>query len=439
MSLFGTGRREGIVAACLVTLLAVLAHLAAGWFADEPGVAAFRTALAGGIGSALAYRFLRAHGRSRYAAFLGGAAYGLSPLLHGLADAPREQFAAATAPLALEACCQLARPSRRTYYLPWLGVYLALPFAFGATVVACTSALLGLGMLLRVLTHTRGGDHQLAPAAVFATLLTAGVATACLLELDPTANWLDASRPLAIAQALGGSVTPLSVTRTLGPLCIWFALFGVLRRQRHATLPIWLGLAALGTLPAIAFSLPALLPHLRLVPELAYAPAAGLWLCVLAITVLGAAGLDDWLEQPLRRRGAHLTLLLATLMLSPALSAFSATVDPVQQATVLGTFAVLAATTIFWRRLGVLRFKNVLAAMALLMCVAPIVFAPPLQAPTVAIAAPAPLGEAATPATKPGRVRPATASDVVAFGWTGLGCALFASLAWAFAGRRRTG
>jgi hypothetical protein len=88
---------------------------------------------------------------------------------------------------------------------------------------------------------------------------------------------------------------------------------------------------------------------------------------------MGTAGLDDWLDQPQRRRGAHLWLLLATLFVAPALPLACASIDPIHLATVLGTFGLVAVVTTYWRRLGVLRFKNGLSTAALAAFAIPVI------------------------------------------------------------------
>ena len=98
MSLFGTGRKEGILAVCLIGLLTTTVHLAAAARHGLLRESGYITMLAGAIGGMLTYRFLRVQGRSRYAGFIGGIAYGMSPLFAGFVDSPREQLAARRRP-----------------------------------------------------------------------------------------------------------------------------------------------------------------------------------------------------------------------------------------------------------------------------------------------------------------------------------------------------
>jgi len=132
---------------------------------------------------------------------------------------------------------------------------------------------------------------------------------------------------------------------------------------------------------------------------------------VLAITVMGTAGLDHWLDQPQRRRGAHLWLLLITLFVAPALPLACSSINPLHVATVLGTFAILALLTLPWQRLGVLRFKNVMSTVAILAFALPVVMQ---TRPTASFAAP--MGEAA------------------ARSWLRVGEQLLAHPVWHFAG-----
>jgi len=223
-------------------------------------------------------------------------------------------------------------------------------------------------------------------------LATGAAAIVNLIWLDPLAGWLGAPRSPAIANVLSGETTPMVVVRVVGPFLVWFALLGILRRQRHVTTTLWLLLAIVGAMPTVLLAIPDLAGSMPNVLTTWAVPAVSWWLSVLAITVMGAAGLDDWLDQPLRRRGAHLWLLLVTLFVAPALPLAGAEVDPMHLCTVLGTFGVLAAVTLTWRRLGVLRFKNVLTTVALGAFTVPVLWRTPEPrqdaAPMADIAAP---------------------------------------------------
>ena len=388
MSLFGTGRKEGVLAVCIIGLVCALVHAAAAWRLAELSPASWLTAFCGAVGGMLTYRFLRVQGRSRYAAFLGGIAYGLSPLFAGLVGTPREQLAAALVPLGLEAIGQCDRPTSRRTWMPWVGLCLSAPFVVGITVVGTLATALGLGMLAVTVIRNGRGDVRVPLIGVFVALASGTAAVVNLIALDPLALWLGAPRSPAIAQILAGETTPMVVVRVVGPFLVWFALFGILRRQRHVTTSLWMLLALVGATPTVLLTIPDLSGSIPNVMTTWAVPAMSWWLSVLAITVMGAAGLDDWLDQPQRRRGAHLWLLLVTLFVAPALPLACAEIDPVHLVTVLGTFAALAAVTLTWRRLGVLRFKNVLTTVALGAFAVPVLW----RSPTMPLPA-APAGE----------------------------------------------
>tara|TARA_R110002072_G_scaffold269079_8_gene428323 strand:+ start:14601 stop:15905 length:1305 start_codon:yes stop_codon:yes gene_type:complete len=373
MSLFGTGRREGIFAVCLIGLLTSLTHLAAALRHGPLGEAAYVTILAAAVGGMLTYRFLRVQGRSRYAAFLGGVAYGMSPLFAGLVDTPREQLAAALVPLALEAAGHCDRPSTRRIWLPWAGLCIAVPFVFGVTVVATLATTLAVGMLAMTILRSGNGIDRVPLLAIFVTILIGALALTNLVWLDPLAGWLGNQQSTDPRNVLSGEATPMVVVRVVGPFLVWFALLGILRRQRHVNTSLWLMLAMVGAMPTIVLTIPGISASMPSVFTAWAVPAMSWWLSVLAITVMGAAGLDDWLDQPQRRRGAHLWLLLVTLFVAPALPLACASINLTHLATVLGTFGVVALATICWRRLGVLRFKNILSMIALAAFAIPVI------------------------------------------------------------------
>lgn len=378
MSLYGSGRAEGALAASAAGVVAASAHAAAGSGLIElaPNGQAWTTATAGAIGATLAYRFLRAQGRSRYAAFLCGAAYGMSPLFAGLQETPREQLAAALAPLALEAVARLQRPGWRQAWLPWLGVCLALPFSVGATVVGALATALCLCMLAVSALRNRAPSARGAVSIPALTLLGGCAAAVNLVALDPLGRALGPPRAPAIAEVLAGEAAPMVVVRVVGPFLVWFALFGVLRRQRNVNTTMWTLLALVGAAPTAWLAIPGVAAGRPDALSVWAVPAVSWWLSVLAVTVMGAAGLDDWLDQPLRRRGAHLWLLVSTLALAPALPLAGASLGPLHLTTVLGTFAALATLSLAWRRLGVLRFKSALTAIGLTAFALPVLWQP---------------------------------------------------------------
>ncbi len=414
MSLYGTGRKEGILAVCFIGILTAIAHLAAALrFGDlgALGEAAYVTIAAGAIGGMLTYRFLRAQGRSRYAAFLGGIAYGMSPLFAGLVESPREQLAAALAPLALEAAAQCNRPTWRHRWLPWAGLCFALPFVLGVTVVAMLASMLALGIMALTLLRCGRGADRLPLRATALSMVLGAACVSNLIWLDPLSAWLGTPRATELQSVLGGETTPMVIARVVGPFLVWFALLGILRRQRNVTTSLWLLIAVVGATPTVILSIPGMSASLPTVFTAWAVPAMSWWLSVLAITVMGTAGLDDWLDQPQRRRGAHLWLLVMTLFVAPALPLACSSINPLHLATVLGTFAILALLTTVWQRLGVLRFKNVMSTIAILAFGLPVV----LQSrPAASLAAP--MGE------------------VAAHSWLRVGEQLMAHPVWHFAG-----
>jgi hypothetical protein len=373
MSLFGTGRREGIIAVCLIGLLTAVTHLAAALRHGLIGESTYVTMIAGAVGGMLTYRFLRAQGRSRYAGFLGGAAYGMSPLFAGLIDTPREQLAAALVPLALEAACHCTRPSTQRIWLPWTGLCIAAPFVLGVTVIATLATTLAVGTLTITIIRSRQGIDHRQQSAIGLTILTGTLALTNLAWLDPLAGWLGNQQATHPQNVLSGEATPIVIVRVVGPFLVWFALLGILRRQRHVMTSLWLTLAMVGAIPTILLTIPGVSASTPAVSTVWTVATMSLWLSVLAITVVGTAGLDDWLDQPQRRRGAHLWLLLLTLFVAPALPLAGASGNPIHLATVLGTFGLVAMVSTCWRRLGILRFKNMLSMAALAAFAIPVI------------------------------------------------------------------
>jgi hypothetical protein len=153
--------------------------------------------------------------------------------------------------------------------------------------------------------------------------------------------------------------------RLAGPVLMMFAALGILRRQRHASIPRWLTVAVAGALPTFWCSdITAQTPGL-----LTLLPTAAWWLPLLAITVLGAAGLDDFLDLPLRRRTALPWLLAIAVATTPLLPLTAQA--PEQEWPLTGTILLLALLMPSWRRVGILRFKNVLATATLLALAVP--------------------------------------------------------------------
>jgi len=398
LSLYGTGRAEGFAAAALigtvVLLVQVLRQLQLHGLdveALEPALSAAATPALGGI---LCYRFLRGHGRSRYGAFLGGAGYALAPWLTAIALVPREQLAAALAPLALEVGSRCGLPAQRRKLLPVASFGLAAPFLAGPSVVAVLATGIAAMQLLGAAIAGELGDRLRLLRRFAVVALGAGILAASLWRIDALGPFLaSAAAPRAAAVIAAHRPTAPGIDlpallRLAGPVLLMFAALGVLRRQRHAGLWRWLLLAVLGGLPTLA--------KLWWTPPtqglLAVLPSAAFWLSVLAITMLGTAGLDDFLDHPQRRRTALPWLLALAVVGAPLvpLVAFS----PEAEWPLTVTILMLAALLPTWRRVGILRFKNVLATATVAALVVPALQVP-IPAPPAPLTPSAPAGETA--------------------------------------------
>lgn len=396
MSLYGTGRGEGVSAAVLASALVLMVRGLDVWLGDEDLLPGMQPAWMCALGAALCYRFLRAQSRSRYAAFLVCLAYGLSPWLLAMHISPREQLAAALAPLALEAACRVDRPTHRSQWLPWAWAGIAAPFVAGLTVVGMLAGMLCAALVARTfLCGDRDDERPLVRGVVVLGVLA--VLAACNLAwLDPLASWLPPADVVSPAFVLSAhrpyepGFDVAAVLRVPGPVLLTLALLGVLRRQRHVDTTLWIAIAVAGGLPTLFAAVPWLLAAAPTWASHPMLPAGAWWLTLLAIGVLGAAGLDDFLDLPLRRRTALPWLLALAVLGAPWLPVCGARVPEVEW-PLTATFVALALMLPAWRQLGILRFKNWLAAMALVALAIPMlqVYAEPPYGP------PAPLGEVA--------------------------------------------
>ncbi len=396
MSLYGSGRREGIGAVLVLTAVVLLVLLLGSLqvFGTTTDLcAAGRDALVPAFGGATCYRFLRAQRRSRYAAFLTAAGYALSPWLLAMGQAPREQLAAALAPLALEAVSRCDRPSQRRAWLPWTGLLLAAPWLAGATTIGGLTALLCGCLLLRLATCGDRSDAA-APAWGIAAAGVLGAVTAIsALALDPLQPWLPAPQygPLDVLHAHhagGHGIGIAAVLRVPGPVLLFFAVLGVLRRQRHTSIGTWLCLALAGAVPtALGALAPPGATALAFWHTIEHLPATAWWLTLLGTAVLAAAGLDDFLDLPLRRRTALPWLLASAVLLAPCIPFASPAPDLEWPLT--ATLLLLAVLMPLWRRLGILQFKNVLAVAVVLVLAVPALQVLPVTPPPPIGAAPA--------------------------------------------------
>ena len=395
MSLYGTGRREGI-GSVLVLGVIVLAVLLLGsllvFGRDTDLLQAGGDALVPAIGGATFYRFLRAQRRSRYVSFLTGAAYAVSPGMLLMLQAPREQLAAALAPLARDAMVRCDRPGQRRAWLPWTGLFVAAPFLAGVTTIGVIATLLCLLLLTRLAVCGDRSDATAEAWSLGGVLLLGGVAIASVLALDPLAPWLPDAAYGSLDVLHGhhaGShgLTTAAVVRVPGPVLLFFALLGVLRRQRHASIAHWLVLACAGAVPAV---LVAIVPPgafgFAFWHEIRQLPATAWWLTLLGVAVLAAAGLDDFLDLPLRRRTALPWLLALAVAAAPLIPL--AAQAPSLEWPLGATLLVLAMLMPLWRRLGILQFKNVLAVAVVVVLAVPALQVLPVASPIQLGAAP---------------------------------------------------
>jgi hypothetical protein len=381
LSLYGSGRWEGICAVVLIAVLVLVVHavgsfqvfgfeadfLRSTWMAAVPAIAGMTC-----------YRLLRAQRRSRFAAFLGGLAYAWSPWLVAMALAPREQLAVALAPMSLEAAFRCAHPSMRSVWLPWAGLCLALPFAAGASVVAMLAAVLAIASFWHTVAHGDQTDEKPPVAGMLLAALCGTLAAVSLAWLDLLGPLFGPATTLTSAEVLSAyrpgapTLDAASFLRVPGPLLIVFAVLGLMRRQRHVRARFWCYMAVLGAVPTGITMLP-WTPDwwdsaLATAPML---PASSWWLTLLGITVLGTAGLDDFLDLPLRRRTALAWLFALTVLISPLVPTFGS-VAPTLEWPITGTFLLMALLLNTWRRLGILGFKRLLAIAAVLVLAIPL-------------------------------------------------------------------
>ncbi|GAB4152921.1 MAG: hypothetical protein Fur0037_21750 [Planctomycetota bacterium] len=326
-------------------------------------------ALHAAIASATFYRFLRAYGRSRYASFLGGGSYGLSAwLLAAMATLP-QAAAAAWLPLQLEAVVRTTTPGKYRRGTAMLPFALALPFATGGTILATIGLLVALSMLFglqrRMLSHERPRVRaRTGFALVLAAMLTAPEWLA-FAQLGVGASHFEPPR----IPGLWTEAQPIAWISELGVLALVLLPLALLRSQPRARIWPWL-VSTLGAAAAIA-----LLAGGRLVLDLP-APLpdalwnASLWLCTTGVLVLATASLDDFLGSPQRRPWSLYAVPAASIAAVSCLALlrpewFSRLMEtPGPWVAALAT--VLAAVLLpFWRALGVLRWKQAFALVAL--------------------------------------------------------------------------
>lgn len=313
----------------------------------------FLVAAHAALACALAFRFLRAQGRSRFAAFVGGAAYGLGAHSGALSGNLAELAAIAWAPLAIELFLRFARSPDQRLAGALLAPALAVAFATGGTVTA--------GALTIVLTVWWIRRAQREPERRLA-FVGAGIAAPVVLLLLLAPIWLSVAEvPKSVINVWPPADLGAALQRITGPLLTFLALLGLMRDQRHTPAERWVPIAGIAivaaiVLPFVPSPFPSPAPWQRV-------PMALWWPLHLALVVLGASGLDDFLDTPLRRREATAWLLIGSALLAPIGYLLGADTHRFHvEATVLLALALLFTS---WRWLGILGFKTVLAAAAI--------------------------------------------------------------------------
>ena len=381
------------------------------WF----GIGALPTVMAlhGALASLLMYRFVRAQPTSRFVAFLGGGLWGLGWFFQAQLDRLPEAAACAWLPLCLESLWRLTRPGNRRGATAALAVGVAAMVMTGGFAVTRV-ALLALGLMTAWNIQRLGASDRL---ATLGSLAIGGLG-ALLLCAPAWLDWLQFAAVLEPADPLGtplpagavwGVLSPTLLSsdalHELGPRLVareslalalfpgtatlLFAVMGFVRPSPAQPRWPWLTLAALGLYlsvdaPGAGF--------LRDATGLASArPGATLLLLHLGLLVLACNGLNAFLDAPYRRPVAIPLLATASvlsagaaagaLLLQPELSGGALLgwlgghgVDAIEAAAAVARRALLPTTSVLlllglmflvWRRMGVLRFKQALAAVVL--------------------------------------------------------------------------
>lgn len=314
-----------------------------------PALAAIHAAIA----CALAFRLLRAQGCSRYASFVCAAAYGLGAHTGRMSGSLPELAALAWAPLVLEILLRVVRGERQKHLTPLLGPSIAWMFCTGG--IATASSVLAVAVVWHVGWAWRERHRTL-------SLLGSGFVSLCVAAALLAPMWLGAIELPITAPATPQRVDLMSNARLVcGPLLLFFAFLGAMRRQRGAPTVRWVALALAGA--AVAIALPFVPSPLRGEAPWQRTPDALWWPVHFALVLLACNGLDDFLDMPLRRRAATVWTLVLAVVVAPVgfVLGEHGTWLRVEGAVVLA----LALLFLAWRTLGILRFKTVVAAAAL--------------------------------------------------------------------------
>lgn len=369
------------------------------------------------IACTLAYRMLRALSVSRYGAFLGAGIYGLGWFFTTALDRLPEAAAAAWLPWIVEASWRMLLATRRGPRAAALGVAVAVPFLTGGVATATLGAGLAIlcgvaGMLVIEREERLPAARSGAIAALLAVLLTAPIWLTAIEHAGAVAPRSDV--PIAHLQVgglcallvpgmfgeLGGgaphalrAVNPgadsLELALYPGALTLFVALMGLLRPKRTRLALFWL-LVAGGSL-LLALDGPVAELWRKALPFVVDRPGAVLAVFHLATVVLVALGLENFFDAPRARwfavpATASVVLVCAMvaafgLWMSPGLAAdaLSALVGEVDARDLDAAVAhagrtavvplvagsLIAIAFLIWRRIGILRFKTLLATAAL--------------------------------------------------------------------------
>ncbi len=314
-----------------------------------PALAAMHAAIA----CALAFRLLRTQGCSRYSSFVCAAAYGLGAHPGRMSGSLPELAALAWAPLVLELLLRVVRGERQKHLAPLLGPSIAWMFSTGGVATAATVLAVAVAWYVAWAWRERHRTFLLLGTG----LLSLGIAAAMLAPM-----WLAAIELPIVASPTTPRVDVMSNARLVcGPLLLFFALLGAMRRQRGAPTGRWIALALVGA--AFAILLPFVPSPLHGEAPWQRTPDALWWPVHFALVLLACNGLDDFLDMPLRRRAATVWTLVLAVVVAPIgfVLGEHGTWLRVEGAVVLA----LAILFLIWRALGILRFKTVVAAAAL--------------------------------------------------------------------------
>lgn len=361
------------------------------------------------------YRFMRIMPLSRYVSFLGGGAFGLGWFMTAGLDRLPEAAAAALLPFALECAwhCLSTRRSLRLF-VPLLGLVIAMMFATGSTTTAWLGVLLCAAVMLFGLTAVER-QHRILTIRMTGVAIVGAVLMAAPLWLDwlqhrsvvhTAPNTVEAPRlqatglvgmvaPNAFVDLRGNgpealrdvnaAADPLELLLYPGAFVLFLGLLGLLRPKRTYQKLFWLVVGGLGLMLAVASPLH---DWIGWSPD---RPGAVLMLFHLAVVVLAGLSLETFLEAPMMRRHAtHVACGLTFVSVGAFVTVFGmvpawgdavvtqltgnslpAQVTAAREhmfrwglPAAIGSGA-LAALFCIWRRIGIPRFKPLLATFAL--------------------------------------------------------------------------